>query len=537
MENEDTVRGIVDGDEVEIARYVREHDIFQGKHLTGKIYVPSEQSASAAQVGSAEEKLDEIPYLDGIPPAQTSDSDNETGADAIFRSPLTALPVNNDSKEEEEAPRLIPVAADAKADRSPALSSPFQATAIPAVHEESVVGRSYMPASEAAQSLLPDGSITRFQPPLFRLPPSSIPLAPQLQQNPYTVMPPSRIPVPGTEQFIFLGGVVNSQFTEIMCDADVRTRVQRFGALVINAYQTEPRSEETLQHEGLRYQVSKLQTVQLAADLPEINYHHVDLRDFFGAPINDHIFNTALLIDEALANNKQVFVYCGKGVSRSATLVLGYLILAKNMTNDEANEYVCQQRAVAPNIGFSIALIDLARYNSDIGSHAEAITLAEKIPAIQAMIKAKQERTRVEQERSRAEEPASPVSPSAIAVPPPVQQPLRVGSYDGGCCGSRHSFREEYIEPGTNPHSASMGSAPRSGSYRANGSHPAFDPVFDDGRPGDEQPDYCFAHSVSKMHRLHQPASVFAQHLDGPLAPLPGSEEAEEPKSSLSPTA
>ncbi|XP_073675847.1 dual specificity protein phosphatase 26-like [Garra rufa] len=71
-------------------------------------------------------------------------------------------------------------------------------------------------------------------------------------------------------------------------------------------------------------------------------------------------FNKAAdFIHTALEGGGKVLVHCQLGVSRSATIVLAYLMLKQNMTLVEAIQKVKEGRGVFPNRGFLRQLIDL----------------------------------------------------------------------------------------------------------------------------------------------------------------------------------
>eukprot|EP01080_Neovahlkampfia_damariscottae_P000994 gene994-9900_t len=55
----------------------------------------------------------------------------------------------------------------------------------------------------------------------------------------------------------------------------------------------------------------------------------------------DEIFK---FIDEAIKKNGRVFIHCLGGVSRSPSIVIGYLIYKKNMNFIEAHEFVKNKR-------------------------------------------------------------------------------------------------------------------------------------------------------------------------------------------------
>lgn len=69
------------------------------------------------------------------------------------------------------------------------------------------------------------------------------------------------------------------------------------------------------------------------------------------------------IIDKILINLfvGRVLVHCVVGISRSATIVIAYLMICKHMNAAEALRYVFRQRRVFPNPGF---LHHLAQLNN-----------------------------------------------------------------------------------------------------------------------------------------------------------------------------
>lgn len=55
----------------------------------------------------------------------------------------------------------------------------------------------------------------------------------------------------------------------------------------------------------------------------------------------------------------KILVHCQVGISRSATIVLAYLMLKQNMTLVEAIKKVKDERGIYPNQGFLRQLINL----------------------------------------------------------------------------------------------------------------------------------------------------------------------------------
>lgn len=97
-----------------------------------------------------------------------------------------------------------------------------------------------------------------------------------------------------------------------------------------------------------------------------ICYIHHSITDHADTPIA-HLFEScAKQIHESLLRNEGVLVHCAMGRSRSATIVLAYLIqygsnldrnLTTTMTQEEAFDFVRKKRKIDPNLGFVFALI------------------------------------------------------------------------------------------------------------------------------------------------------------------------------------
>lgn len=63
-------------------------------------------------------------------------------------------------------------------------------------------------------------------------------------------------------------------------------------------------------------------------------------------------------IEDARAKGGKVLVHCSQGVSRSATIVIGYCIWRLNKDYDVIFDYVKKIRTVvSPNMGFQCAFI------------------------------------------------------------------------------------------------------------------------------------------------------------------------------------
>ncbi|XP_026566778.1 dual specificity protein phosphatase 13-like [Pseudonaja textilis] len=87
-------------------------------------------------------------------------------------------------------------------------------------------------------------------------------------------------------------------------------------------------------------------------DLP-IQYYGVQAFDDNSFDISVFFHEAADFIHQALNSaGGKVFVHCAMGLSRSATLVLAYLMIHENLTLVEALKSVDSHRGICPNTGF-----------------------------------------------------------------------------------------------------------------------------------------------------------------------------------------
>ncbi|XP_026125562.1 dual specificity protein phosphatase 26-like isoform X2 [Carassius auratus] len=90
-----------------------------------------------------------------------------------------------------------------------------------------------------------------------------------------------------------------------------------------------------------------------------ITYMGIDAHDSPTFDMSVNFNKAAEFIHTALKDGGRILVHCHVGVSRSATVVLAYLMLKQNMTLVEAIQKVKEGRGVYPNRGFLRQLIDL----------------------------------------------------------------------------------------------------------------------------------------------------------------------------------
>ncbi|XP_040905370.1 dual specificity protein phosphatase 13A family protein [Toxotes jaculatrix] len=96
---------------------------------------------------------------------------------------------------------------------------------------------------------------------------------------------------------------------------------------------------------------------------------------YYGVPANDlptfdlspFFYPAAEFIHQALTSGGKVFVHCAVGVSRSASLVLAYLMIYHHLTLLSSIRCVQEKRWIFPNRGFLRQLKDLDRKLQDKG--------------------------------------------------------------------------------------------------------------------------------------------------------------------------
>ncbi|NXQ76926.1 DS13B phosphatase, partial [Quiscalus mexicanus] len=92
----------------------------------------------------------------------------------------------------------------------------------------------------------------------------------------------------------------------------------------------------------------------------QIEYYGVEAFDDPAFDLSIFFYDAANFIRKALnSSGGKVFVHCAMGVSRSATLVLAFLMIHENMTLVDALKTVSTHRNICPNTGFLSQLRDL----------------------------------------------------------------------------------------------------------------------------------------------------------------------------------
>ncbi|CCW69032.1 unnamed protein product [Phytomonas sp. Hart1] len=90
-----------------------------------------------------------------------------------------------------------------------------------------------------------------------------------------------------------------------------------------------------------------------------LHYHAVPLRDRHDQDLAAHLDGAFSFIRRARSAGGRVLVYCRRGISRSASIVIAYLMVDQGRAYDEALGFVRERRScVSPNLAFHARLTE-----------------------------------------------------------------------------------------------------------------------------------------------------------------------------------
>ena len=85
----------------------------------------------------------------------------------------------------------------------------------------------------------------------------------------------------------------------------------------------------------------------------DFTYYRFPLLDQCTNDIKKYFAPTFEIIDKALSEGKKVLVHCQAGISRSATIVIAYIMRKQKMTMNDSLQFVHSKRkCISPNLGF-----------------------------------------------------------------------------------------------------------------------------------------------------------------------------------------
>ena len=107
----------------------------------------------------------------------------------------------------------------------------------------------------------------------------------------------------------------------------------------------------------------------MKGDFDQITYRIIDIDDSLEQNISNCIAGALEFISESQRNNSKVLVHCVSGVSRSASIVIAYIMDKHKLNYDQAFAHVKTRRAVIrPNTNFVQQLSNLQSIVSNLSS-------------------------------------------------------------------------------------------------------------------------------------------------------------------------
>ncbi|TFK48869.1 phosphatases II [Heliocybe sulcata] len=115
--------------------------------------------------------------------------------------------------------------------------------------------------------------------------------------------------------------------------------------------------KDLLRSHRIAYLIQVLDAPWLPTPSDGVRCHKIDILDLPSADLKSHLEEACDIIDGAIGRGENVLVHCQQGVSRSAAIVIAYLISRHNMSFDTAHDLVKKKRpCIKPNSGFVSSL-------------------------------------------------------------------------------------------------------------------------------------------------------------------------------------
>lgn len=93
-----------------------------------------------------------------------------------------------------------------------------------------------------------------------------------------------------------------------------------------------------------------------------IKFKHINIQDDYYTKISDYFLACIDFIKQAHNNNECVYVHCAKGISRSVSIIIAFIMKDKKMKYSDAFNYVKQCRTIAqPNYYFITQLLEFEK--------------------------------------------------------------------------------------------------------------------------------------------------------------------------------
>lgn len=122
---------------------------------------------------------------------------------------------------------------------------------------------------------------------------------------------------------------------------------------------TDARNESKIRDLGITHIVNVTTEIpNFIQSLPKIDYFNINVNDTPRDNISAKFMDAINFIENVRKINGKVLVHCAMGISRSATIVLAYIMYTQKINLDTAYQLVKSRRhIISPNTGFLGALL------------------------------------------------------------------------------------------------------------------------------------------------------------------------------------
>ncbi|RLN93356.1 hypothetical protein BBJ28_00015536, partial [Nothophytophthora sp. Chile5] len=129
---------------------------------------------------------------------------------------------------------------------------------------------------------------------------------------------------------------------------------------------TAAKDKQMLSQTGITHVINCAASVAPAAFPDEFRYLNIRLRDHSSQDIARHFYSMFDFIERARQDGGRIFLHCVKGISRSPTMAIAYLMWYKRIGMYKALDFVRQARPIVdPNAGFIFQLTEWEQLHQD----------------------------------------------------------------------------------------------------------------------------------------------------------------------------
>uniref|UniRef100_A0A7E4WDD7 protein-tyrosine-phosphatase n=1 Tax=Panagrellus redivivus TaxID=6233 RepID=A0A7E4WDD7_PANRE len=195
---------------------------------------------------------------------------------------------------------------------------------------------------------------------------------------PTTLIPPNRLVLASSQSHPCLSAEVKGCLPPAMTpcsQAESAKRRPPDGVTKIFDHVYLGSQDDALNEEGIKSRgITKIINISENGPCPsfipedEEHFYRIPINDSYSAKLLEHFEKAFQFIDNAKAQNEKVLLHCLAGISRSATLAIGYVMYLLKRDSDSAYNYVKKQRpSISPNFNFMGQLLEYENQLIDRG--------------------------------------------------------------------------------------------------------------------------------------------------------------------------